>query len=151
MHLRNIFVSVIALAVLAAGCGGGGTTTAEPTTPGRTEFAAAADAICKGIQTTYTERLSALEKELSPGQKFSTAETNLKIAVPPLNAAVAELKELGAPIGVEQKVAAIVAALEDATKGLEAKPASELSGPKSPFAEFQQLTAAYGLQHCQQL
>ena len=46
---------------------------------------------------------------------------------------------------------AIIAALEKAAEGLEKKPNSPLSGPKSPFAEFQKLTKAYGLAVCSQL
>jgi len=42
-------------------------------------------------------------------------------------------------------------ALEAAAKGLEAKPESALSGPKSPFAEFQKLTQEYGFKVCSQL
>jgi len=110
------------------------------------------DAICEKVPTRYSKTLTELEKEdKATGKKTSPAEANLKAAVPPLYTAAEELEGLTPPSGDEAKAEAIVAALESAAKGLEAKPTSELSGPKSPFAEFQKLTREYGFKGCSQL
>lgn len=116
----------------------------------KSQFIKQGDAICQKVPTRYRELLQEFEKE-NKGKKPSTAEANLNAAVPPLPEAAEELEGLTPPEGDEQKAEAIIAALEAATKGLEEKPTSELTGPKSPFAEFQKLTREYGFQVCSQL
>jgi hypothetical protein len=119
----------------------------------KAEFVKQGDAVCKKVPAGYQKSLQALEKEAKAAgkPKPSKAEENLKAAVPPLYTAVEELEALEPPSGEEQQAEAIVAALESAAKGLEANPTSELSGPKSPFAEFQKLTGEYGFKLCSQL
>jgi hypothetical protein len=181
MRLRIVVLSVFAAAVLVAGCGGGGSSssggstgggsssgstaanTSEGTTSGseegkegkpltKAQYIKQGDAICGEIPKSYTQKLQALEKELKKkGQKPTKSEENLTAAVPPLYVAIEEFEQLTPPSGEEQKTEAIIAALENAAKGIEEKPESELSGPKSPFAEFQKLTKAYGLQFCSSL
>ncbi|HEX8753528.1 MAG TPA: hypothetical protein VF731_08950 [Solirubrobacterales bacterium] len=115
-------------------------------------FVKEAEAICEKIPVTYGEKAKALEAEAKKkGKKPTTGETNLKAAVPANEAAIEELQALSPPAGDEQKVEAIIASLEKATKGVEAKPESPLTGPKSPYAEWQKLTKAYGLKVCSQL
>lgn len=108
------------------------------------------DEICSKVPQNYATKLKALEKK-NGGKKPSAKETTLKAAVPPLYTAIEEFEKLTAPSGEEEALAAIIAALEAAAKGLEAKPESKLSGPKSPFAEFQKLTGEYGFKVCPQL
>lgn len=119
----------------------------------KAQFIKQGDAICQQVPTRYGKLLQEFEKEAkTEGKpKPSTAEGNLKAAVPPLPEAAEELEDLSPPAGDEEKAEAIVAALEAAAEGLEAKPSSELSGPKSPFAEFQKLTNEYGFKVCSQL
>lgn len=116
----------------------------------KAEFIAKGDAICAKVPPEYSKLIKALEAEAKEDKKPkpTEAEKNAKAAVPPLYVAVASLEELTPPKGEEQKTEAIVAALESAAKGLEQKPESELSGTKSPFAEFQKLTSAYGFKSC---
>lgn len=116
-------------------------------------FVKQGDAICQTVPTTYGELLAELEEERKKkGEgKASQAEGNLAAAVPPLHTAVEEFEALTPPNGDEAKAEAIIEALEAAAEGVEAKPTSELSGPKSPFAEFQKLTSEYGFTVCSQL
>lgn len=111
------------------------------------------DAICAKVPQEYGETVSSLEEEAKKKKqpKPSTAEVNTKAAVPPLFVAISSLEELPPPKGEEKQVEAIIDALESAAKGVEQKPESELSGPKSPFAEFQKLTTAFGFKGCSQL
>jgi hypothetical protein len=110
------------------------------------------DAICQGIPTSYNEKLEALQKELKKkGKKPTKAEETLEAAVPPIFVAVEEFEKLTPPKGDEAEIEAIIAALGSAAKGLEEKPESELSGKKSPFNEFQELTKKYGFEFCSQL
>lgn len=111
------------------------------------------ETVCALVPNEYRSLAIALEKERKAAKKpkATVAEIAEKAAVPPLEAAAAKLKGLSPPACDEQKVEAIVAALESAAQGFEENPNSEFSGPKSPFAEFQKLTAAYGLKGCSKL
>ncbi|MDX6625601.1 MAG: hypothetical protein QOE56_590 [Solirubrobacterales bacterium] len=167
MRLKIILGSALAIAILVVGCGGGGgsssgtsaggtggTTTNASSDGGgkplsKKQFIAKGDAICVKVPPSYNSKLQELEKEAK--KPLSPAEKNLKAAVPPLYVAVEELGGLTPPKGDEQKAEAITGALEAAAKGVEEKPTSELSGPKSPFAEFQKLTGEYGFAGCSQL
>ena len=117
------------------------------------EYLKKGDEICAKVPQEYSAELKAMEEEAKKKKqpKPTKAETNSKAAVPPLYVAIAAFEELTPPKGEEKQVEAIIAALESAAKGLEKKPESELSGPKSPFAEFQKLTEAYGFKGCSQL
>ena len=61
------------------------------------------------------------------------------------------MEKLGPPKGEEAKIEAIIDSLEAAAKASKKKPKSELTGPKSPFAEFQKLTKEYGFSFCKEL
>jgi hypothetical protein len=58
------------------------------------------------------------------------------------------METLNPPAGEERTLEKVVSALELAAKGMEEAPNSELSGPKSPFAEFQKLTKEFGFETC---
>jgi hypothetical protein len=119
----------------------------------KAEFIKEGEGICAKVPQEYGVKVKALEEEAKKSKKPkpTTAETNSKAAIPPLYVAIESFEELTPPKGEEKQVEAIVASLESAAKGVEQKPESELVGPKSPFAEFQKLTAAYGFKGCSQL
>ena len=114
------------------------------------EFIAKGDAICETVPKRYGVKVKGLEKEAKAQGKSkpSAAETNLKAALPPLFIAIEELDGLIPPTGDEQTAESIVDALEAAAKGVEEKPSSPLTGPKSPFVEFVKLTKGYGFKVC---
>jgi hypothetical protein len=176
MRLKLVFLllTVVAMVALVAGCGGSsdsgsseagstsasstdGTTQSTSTKSGppltKAEFIKQGDAICEKVPQSYNKKLEQLnfKAEKEKNKLVSTAEGNLKAAVPPLYVAAEELEELTPPSKDEQEAEAIVDSLEAAAKGVEAKPTSELTGPKSPFAEFQKLTGDYGFKFCNQL
>lgn len=122
----------------------------EEPSSAKAAFIEEGDAICNQIPVHYNTALQKLEKEAGK-KKVSKAEGNLKAAVPPLYTAAGELQALTPPAGEEEQVEAIIAALEGAAKGLEAKPESELGGPNSPFAEFETLSGEFGFKICSQL
>jgi hypothetical protein len=119
----------------------------------KAEFTQEGDAICQRVPTEYGKKAKALEAEAKKSNKPkpSKSETTLKAAVPPLYVAAEAFEELTPPEGDEEEIEAIIAALESAAEGLEAEPEAEFSGTKSPFAEFQKLTKAYGFRSCSQL
>lgn len=178
MRFKITFFCLALAAVIAVGCGssgssssgGGGssatesssaTTSGDTSTSGdsgdaplsKTEFISKGDAICGQVPQEYEAKVKEMEEDAKKKKKPqpSEVEKNETAAIPPIYVAASALEELPAPKGDEKQVEAIIAAMESAAKGLEQKPGSELSGPKSPFAEFQKLTAAYGFKGCSQL
>jgi hypothetical protein len=173
MRLKFVFslLAVVVMAVLVAGCGGSsdsGSSEAGGSTDGTTqnatgdsngspltkaEFIKQGDVICEKVPQSYNKKLEAMnvKAEKEKNAVVSTAEGNLKAAVPPLYVAAEELEELTPPSADAKEAEAIIDSLEAAAKGVEAKPTSELTGPKSPFAEFQELTKKYGFKFCSQL
>lgn len=126
----------------------GSTTEAGESKPmTKTEFKTRVEEICIQVPPTYEEELKQLEKE-NGGKKPSKAETNLKAAIPPLESALGQMESLTPPAAEEQKLEETVTALQGAVKGLEEEPTAELSGPKSPFAEFQKVTKENGFETC---
>jgi hypothetical protein len=176
MRVRIILIStlgLVAVALLAAGCGGGTATGGEATgsdgTTGggneasatgakprgkagalsKAEFIKKGDVICGRVPTEYNKLVKTLETEMKrKGQKLTAPERTLKAAVPPLYTAMRRLEKLPAPAGEEGRIEAIIAALESAAKGVEAEPKSELTGPNSPFAELRRLAGGYGFKFC---
>ena len=178
MRLKLTVICLALIAIVAVGCGGsggssggssGGGSATESSSAGdsgsggesapkgkpltKAAFIKEGDGICAKIPQEFGKKVKALEEEAKKKKqpKPSTAEINSKAAVPPLYVAVESFEELAPPKGDEQQAEAIIAALESAAKGVEQKPESELAGPKSPFAEFQKLTKAYGFEICSTL
>jgi len=147
MCRQTIGVLAVALAVGAVAAGCGSSDDDPPLT--KAAFVKQGDAICEKVPNRYQARLKTLPKpQKSTSPQAVKEEQNLKAAIPPLRTATAEFEELSPPSGDEQKAEAIVAALEKGADGVEAKPGSELSGPKSPLAPFATLTGEYGFKVC---
>jgi FtsZ-interacting cell division protein ZipA len=167
MRLKVVLIlGVLAvIALVVAGCGGGGSSTASTAASNRpsdaktakneasgksqpmskAEFHTRINEICIQVPPTYEEELEKLE---TGGKKLSKSESNLKAAVPPLHGAIEQMETVTPPPAEEQTLKEVMAALEAAAKGLEEEPTSELSGPQSPFAEFQKLTKEKGFETC---
>jgi hypothetical protein len=153
------FLLAVVLALAAAGCGNasGGTNSAEGTSGGgevkaegsltKASYIKEGDVICANVPTRYQKKLRTLPK----AQQKEVTKSIPKAAVPPLREAAEELRKLGAPEGDVQEAEEIIAALEKAADGLEAKPKSGFSGPQSSFVEFQKLTKQYGFKICSRL
>jgi hypothetical protein len=134
------------------GSPGSSGSTGKTSAPSKKKFIEEGDAICSNVVTEYQRGRGSLETQMKKkGQKPTTAEANLKAAVPPLYKAAESFESLTPPAGDEKEVEAIIAALQKAAKGLEEKPGSQLTGPGSPSAEFQKLTKEYGFLVCRNL
>src|SRR3954454_6733723 len=147
----------VVLALAAAGCGNasGGATSAEGAggevkaegSLTKASYIKKGDVICANVPTRYQKKLRTLPK----AQQEEVSESIPKAAVPPVREAAEELRKLGAPEGDVPEAEEIIAALEKAADGLEAKPKSGFSGPQSSFVEFQKLTKQYGFKICSRL
>jgi uncharacterized protein YecE (DUF72 family) len=162
MQLRIPLGFAALVAILIAGCGGGdsssgsgstsetgSTTAAKDSKPlSRTELNTRMNEICVQVPPTYAETLKELEKG---GKKLSKAESNLKAALPQITVAFESMEELTPSPAEEQDLEETIAALKVAAKGLEKEPNSKLSGPGSPFAEFQEKAKEFEYQSCEGL
>jgi hypothetical protein len=171
-RLMAVASLVLALALIAAGCGDDDdeTTTAATTTPTTTtagatgatgatgeplsheEFVAQADAICEAGD----EEIDSQAQEFFPeGGSPGTAEEEAfvsEVLVPNIQEQIDGIRALTPPEGDEDEVAAILDAAQDAIDQLEDDPSAITgagSGP-DPFAEANQLARDYGLKVCGQ-
>ena len=143
---------LVALAALVAGCGGGDDTTTDSATVTltKTEFIKQGDAICKQANEENEAEAEEYAEEngftLEKANKEQLEEAVSDVLVPSLNKQVEELDALGAPKGDEEKVEAIVAALEEATEEIEDDPGSVFQG--QTFQKPSQLAEDYGFKVC---
>jgi hypothetical protein len=145
--------ALLALAVLVAGCGGDEETTDSATvTLTKTEFIKQGDAICKEAnETNETEAEEFAEENgftLEKASKDQLEEAVAEVLAPSLNQQAEELDALGAPEGDEDKIEAIVVALEDATGEIEDDPS--LVFEEKTLEKPNQLAEAYGFKVCGQ-
>src|SRR6185436_8133637 len=100
-------ISVLALAGIAAGCGGGD----DGDSLTKAEFVDQASKICKDINKETQKNLEAAAKtqEGVPPSKNGEEQLVNNIVIPALQKQKDELKELGSPEGDEDQIEAITA------------------------------------------
>ena len=150
--LIGTLAGVVAIAVIAAGCGSSSsdTSTAEMT---KAEFISQADAICrKGnaeIQTEF-EALAAkngLKKNEEP-DKAMLVELSETVLTPNVKNQSEELAELGVPSSDEGEISAMLDALDEGIEEAEEDPEALIDG--DPFGPANKLAKEYGLKACGQ-
>jgi hypothetical protein len=139
----------MAVALLAiVGCGGGDDGGEEALT--KTEFIAQGDAICeKAEKRAETEAEEFAEEngfDLETGTEGELEEAVAEVLVPAINQQAEEIDALGAPEGDEEKVDAIVVALEGGVAEVEDDPSLVFEG--KPLQEASQLAKDYGFEVC---
>jgi hypothetical protein len=164
-------LGVIAVIMLATGCGGssgGGTGAASPgggsaaapvtTVAGLTkpDFVKQANAVCERGSEEIRAGSEAFKKEkgLSPGASLSKAQEEelvSKVVVPSVRKQAEGVAKLGAPEADLGTVRAIVERLEDVVEAGEEDPANILQeGDGNSLAEVNKVTKAYGVDECMQ-
>ena len=151
---------VLAIAIVAAGCGsggdsttGGGDSSESASSLTKAEFIKQADAICaKGNEAVSAEAEEFAEENEIDTEKPTTAqqeEVVSDVVAPAIREQAEKIDELGAPSGEEDEVAEIVAAVESGADEAEASPDSIVEGKGGgPFEEANELADAYGLKVC---
>ena len=151
--VASIF-GVLAIALIAAGCGGGDDTTSTTASLTKAEFLKQGNQICdegnKEINAGFEEFLK--KNNISQHQKPSEAqmeEVAETVVIPGIAKQVEGVSELGAPSGEEEKVDAIIEAAEGGLDQAEEDPAAFVSEDGGdPFKEADKLSSAYGLTAC---
>lgn len=141
---------VALLAVVAIGCGSGGSSTEVALT--KAQFIKRGDAICEAAQEKRTKATSAWVKKISKEGKepedFSHHELGqvyLTLAVPPVKGASAELGELGAPVG-DAQAEKVMESLNGTVESIEEEPLRVFK--EAPYEKADKLAAAYGFKSC---
>ena len=145
---------VIAAAMLVAGCGGSDDSSSSASIS-KEEFITKADAICKESSKRMEKQLFLfLRKNRTEGslRKPSVAQNEkfiTTVLIPNLQREIKELKELGVPDGDEEKVDAMITALEEGLETAEDETATVAAGTSDMvFGIASRIAGEYGLETC---
>jgi hypothetical protein len=144
----------LVFALVVAGCGGGGGSSDEVSTNAisKVAFAKKADVICqKGSERMAAAFVAALKKEKKAvGHQSQADEEALvgKVLVPSVKREIKEFRALGAPSGDEDRISAIVEALEEGVETAENDPEAVTSSSEAVFGIASRLAGEYGLKVC---
>lgn len=144
--------------LLVGGCGGGSSSSSgSEQTLTKQQFIRRAHAICYHLSKKQVRRTEAFyaAHHLNAAEPSQRAQERNIVAVvlPVVEEKAEELGALPAPEGDEAKVQAIVTAMERGVRETKAHPewlAASSAAHPNPFAESEQLVAAYGVWLCAQ-
>ena len=145
-------IAVVAMAaLLLAGCGGGGDDSSSGKTISKEDFIVKADAICK----KGTERLQkAIFATLKHPQNLTKVSEDEQIKIvttamaPNISREVKELRALGIPDGDEEKIDAMIGALEEGVETAEQDPQAVTKSSDVVFGISSRIAGEYGLTAC---
>jgi hypothetical protein len=155
MRLTAWGVGAMAAALLLVGCGGGDDSSGSNGSISKAEFIVKADAICKkSNQQMEAEIYKYLRKNRVKGSlRRPSVEDNEKfieaVLIPNLEREIKELKALGVPAGDEEKVDAMISALEEGLETAKNEPQTVAAGSSDIiFGIASRLAGEYGLETC---
>jgi hypothetical protein len=150
---RGVFVvAVVIIALVVAGCGGGSddSSTAEGSVS-KAAFIKKVDAVCqKGTERMQRAILVFLKQHKSvrrPNKAQSEKLVGTAI-VPSVKTEIKELKALDAPEGDEERVDAIISALEEGLETAEGNPEAVAASSDAVFGISGRLAGEYGAVVC---
>lgn len=150
MWLVSVLCGLLVAALVAAGCGGGDDSSAADSIS-KEEFIAKADAICK----RSNERMEAALVDVIKGEslkKLSEAKSEKlvgSVLVPNISRELEELKELGVPDGDDERVDAMISALEEGLETAEDNPeVVATTSSDTIFGIASRIAQEYGLETC---
>jgi hypothetical protein len=149
---KAFVVAATIIALVVAGCGSGGDSSTATVPISKAVFIKKVDAVCKN----GTERMQrAVLKFLKQGRELkrpSTAESVKLVGtviVPSVQQEIKEIKALGVPSGDEEKVEAIVGALEEGVETAEDDPQAVVKGSSDViFGIAGRIAGEYGIAGC---
>jgi hypothetical protein len=157
-RLIAMLFGVLAIAVIAAGCG---SSSSEESTSSLTkaEFIKRGDAICAKANKENEAEFEEFAKEhnLSKNKEPSEAvqeEVATTVLLPSVSKQLEDIRALGAPSGEEEQVDEILETVEGEVEEGEEEPSSLLGAEEeeevSPFAEGNKMAREYGFKVCGQ-
>jgi hypothetical protein len=149
---RGAFVAAaMVIALVVAGCGGGDSSSTTAGSISKEDFIVKADAICKKGTERLQKAIFAALKHPQNLTKVSEAE-QIKIVtvamVPNIGREVKELRALGVPDGDEEKIDAMIGALEEGLETAEQDPQAVTKSSDVVFGISSRIAGEYGLTTC---
>ena len=148
-RLIALLAGVVAILVVAAGCG----SSSDSSSLTKAEFVKQADQICTKGEKSIEDGAEKFAEENNVNTEKPTKaqqeEVIQQVVAPEIRQQAEEIGDLGAPSGEEEKVEAIVTAVEEGADELESKPAQLIEG-KNPLSHSSKLAKEYGLKVCGQ-
>jgi hypothetical protein len=138
---------LIAIALIVAGCGGGGSDSSTAALT-KAEYLKQANAICKKGQQEREAAVNELAEEVKPGADVGELPKAglVKAIIDPLGNMVDELAALPAPEGDEEQVEEIVEAYEKPVEEIEEEENAAFQG--GLFQEADKKALKYGIEDC---
>jgi len=148
---RGAFVvAATVVAFVLVGCGGGGDSSSGSSIS-KEEFITKADAVCK----KGTERLQAAIARILKNQPNITKVTKTEqekivatVMVPSVSREAKELRALGVPGGDDEKIDAMITALEEGVETAERDPEAVTKSSDAIFGISSRIAGEYGLVAC---
>ena len=147
---RALVAAAIVVALVLVGCGGGDSSTAAGSIS-KEEFIAKADAICK----KGTERLQAAIAGVLKNQPNITKVTKgeqekivATVMVPSISREAKELRALGVPDGDDERVDAMISALEEGVETAKRDPEAVTKSSDVIFGIASRIAGEYGAEVC---
>ena len=148
---RGAFIAAaMVIALVMAGCGGGDSSTVSGSIS-KEEFIAKADAVCK----KGTERMQAAIAGILKNQLNITKVTKAEqekivntVMIPSVSREAKELRALGVPAGDDEKVDAMITALEEGVETAERDPQAVTKSSDAIFGIASRIAGEYGAEVC---
>jgi hypothetical protein len=145
-----IAVALALAALVVAGCGGGSDSSTSTVSVSKAAFIKEADAVCKkGTERMQLAILDFLKqhnvKRPNKAQSEKLVGTTI---VPSVQTELKELKKLDAPEGDEERVNAIISALEEGLEIAEDNPEAVVGSSDAVFGISGRLAGEYGAEVC---
>jgi hypothetical protein len=154
-RLIVLFAGVVAIAVIAAGCGSSSDESTETTAAlTKAEFIKQGDAICEKCNKHDEAEFESFAKEHELSEKKEPTKAQQEelvtdVVLPSISKQAEELRELGVPSGDEDAVNGILDGLDEAIEKAEDAPTLVLEG-QGPFVDVNKQAKEYGFEVCGQ-
>jgi hypothetical protein len=141
-----LVAGLMAMALVASGCGSGGETTASLS---RSQFIKQANAMCKRQEEDRNAVIRAAIEGRDQSKVLPLAQREKVILeiLPPYEEVPEKLEAMGPPEGDDGQVEAIIEAMEQAAREVKANPGAALKSTKQ-FFQANKLSSEYGLTEC---
>jgi hypothetical protein len=148
---RGAFVAAaMAVALVATGCGGGDSATSTASVS-KAAFIKKLDAVCQKGTERMQRAILVFLKEHKDVQRPNKAQSEKLVGtaiVPSVKTELKELKALAEPEGDEERVNAIISALEEGLETAEDNPEAVVGSSDAVFGIFGRLAGEYGAEAC---
>jgi len=147
---RGAVIASVAIVFAIAGCGSSDGSGSDNSIS-KEEFIAKADAICKQSNARLEAAFGKFLKENPNLKKTSDPRLQQLVGgamVPSLKREIEELRALGIPAGDEEKVEAMISALEEGLETAERDPQAVTNSSDAVFGIASRIGGEYGLKVC---